>query len=124
MKLTKQEMKDKMLPILEKGKPINDIIFISRKMTYNDIVLGLWFCRPLGQKPIKKLFGLVTLATDDGYTGMNDKAFNDMLCNPIFGGDAICQLLFGCLAALEVYTESEIITVLDIQKEYGERYGY
>ena len=123
MSLTKQQMKDKMLPILEKGKPINDIIFMSRKMTYDDIVFGLWFCRPLGVNPIKKWFGFGTKRVDNNYTGMDDEPLNNMLCNPIFGGDYVCQLIFGCIAALEVYTESEILTVLDLQKEYGRRYG-
>jgi len=43
-----------------------------------------------------------------------------MVTNPILscGKDGLEQLLFVCLAALDVYTEEEIMTVFDLQKQW------
>jgi len=121
--MTKQELMDKIRPILEKGKPINDIIFISKKMTYYDIVYGLWFCRPIGHNPVRNFLGLRKKIKDDNYTGMSDEFINNMLLETeMWGGDYFCQLFFGCIAALDVYTEEEILTVLDVQRKFTEGY--
>ena len=110
---------DEIRPIITKGENINNIIFLSKKMTYDDIIMGLWFCRPLEEPATKSFLHKLLKDMDEfRYTGMNDKTLNDMLCEPIFGGDYICQLIFGCIAALEVYTEEEILKVLDAQKNY------
>ena len=112
MSQTKQELRDLITPILEKGKPINDIIFTSQKMTAFDICFMLKLLRPT-KKPFFD-------RGEDNTYGWSDEQINKMADNPVWGGDGIQQLIFGCIAALDVYTEDEIITVLNAQEAYSE----
>ena len=98
---TKQELINEIKPILERGKPINDIVFVSRKMTKLDVAMMLEFLRP----------------TKKG--GWEDKQLLNAFDTDMWGGDYFQQLLFGCIAALEVYTEDEIIKVFDVQQKYS-----
>lgn len=116
MQVNNQQLKDELKIILEKGKQINDIVFISKKMTRTDIAFMLWFLRPIE----KKKTYLSWKTKNDGYYGMEDDTVNNMLNEPIFGGDYVQQLVFGCIAALEVYTEDEILRVLEIQEIYAD----
>jgi len=113
--MSKQELKDQVRPILKKGKSINDIIFVSKKMTFLDIAMMLKFLRPTKEDCKPKLIGI-----DRKSYGMETKSIYDFVENPIItgGGDGLEQLVFGCVAALEVYTENEIITVLEAQQKF------
>ncbi len=107
--MTKQELINKIRPILEKGKSINDIIFISKKMGFFDIAFMLKIIRPeKGRFDFK----------DDNEYGWPTKSIYDMVENPCWGGDGFEQLVFGCVAALDVYTEDEILTVLEAQQQW------
>ena len=113
--MNKTEAKTILLPILEKGKSINDIIFISKKMTKLDISLMLLFLRPTWKPRVKvPWFGKRIKSS------MEDEGLNNMLNTPMFGGDGIQQLVFGCISALDVYTEAEILTVLAMQEKFAE----
>ena len=93
---TKQELMDKIRPIMEKGKPINDIIFMSKKMGIFDICWMLKMCRPtIEDIPKPKLFSL-SFKKQNEY-GWTAKSLYDMVENPVLtgGGDGLEQLLFG-----------------------------
>ena len=111
----KQKQTERIRPILAKGKPINDIIFVSKKMTEFDIAFTLILMRPTKEEATTKYRLTHHEQNDYGWTA---KQINDYADNPMWGGDGIAQLVFGCAAALEVYTEDEIMTVLDAKKEY------
>ena len=105
--------------ILEKGKPINDIIFLSKKMTFLDIALMLKWCRPTKadcRQDVGLWNNLLRREDKHEYGWDTDKLYN-LVDNPVLtgGGDGLQQLLFGCVAALDVYTEAEIATILNIQ---------
>ena len=113
--MSKQKYIDKIKPILEKGKPINDIIFVSKKMSFFDITFMLQLLRPTKKDCKPRL-----ISFDRKSYGMEAKSIYDFVENPIItgGGDGLEQLVFGCIAALEVYTEDEIVTVLEAQQQY------
>lgn len=116
--MSKQELMDKIRPILEKGKSINDIIFISKKMSAFDIAFMLKLLRPTKKDLKPRLIGI-----DRESYGMETKSIYDFIENPILtgGGDGLEQLVFGCVAALDVYTENEILTVLEAQQQWREK---
>jgi len=105
----------KVKPILEKGKAINDIIFVSKKMGTFDIAFMLMLLRPTKDNLKPKLFSFYK----ESNLGWPTKQIYDFVENPCWGGDGLEQLVFGCVAALEVYTENEILTVLEAQKEWS-----
>ena len=111
--MTKQELINKIRPILEKGKAINDIIFVSKKMAFFDIAFMLQMLRVPKSQCINKF-------KDHNQYGWEDKDLINMVENPVLtgGGDGFEQLLFGCIAALDVYTENEIVTVLETQQQW------
>ena len=110
-------MKTRIGKILDKGKSINDIIFYSKKMSDFDVAFTLLILRRTKEQQSAKY--RLTHHNHNDY-GWTDKCVNDYADNPMWGGDGIAQLVFGCIAALEVYTESEIIEILETRKEYHE----
>lgn len=81
-------------------------------MTIDDIVFMLWLCRP---EKTSRFFD----RKKDNWYGWSAKDLYDFVENPAWGvGDYFEQLLFGCIAALDVYTENEICTILDVIKQY------
>lgn len=108
---SKLEIKSEITKILEKGKPINDIIFYSKNMGYSDIAFMLQLCRP------EKKSNFFDRNPKNWY-GWSSKKLYDFVDNPMWGGDGFQQLLFGCVAALHVYTEDEIVTVLLKRQEF------
>jgi len=111
--MSKQDLMNKVRPILKKGKSINDIVFVSKKMAFFDIAFMLQMLRVPKSQSVNKF------KDQKGY-GLEDKHLINMVENPVItgGGDGLEQLLFGCIAALDVYTEDEIITVLEVQQEW------
>jgi len=115
--MSKQELIDKIRPILEKGKTINDLIFLSKKQTAADIVFMLWLLRP---EKGSSIFD----RRKSNECGWTTKQIYDFAENPAWGvGDYFEQLVFCCAAALDVYTEDEICTVLEAQKQWREEHN-
>ncbi len=120
--MNKQQLKDLIKPILEKGKLINDIIFVSQKMAYFDICFMLKLCRPVDSEYKTPKFFSFRWGEPKSAQGWESKDLYNMVENHVLTGgkDGLEQLLFGCIAALDVYTEDEILTILDAQLKYGE----
>ena len=112
--MSKQELMDKIRPILEKGKSINDIIFVSKKMGFFDIAFMLELLRPTKEDCKPRLISI-----DRKSYGWTTEQIYDFVENPCWGGDGFEQLVFGCVAALDVYTENEILTVLEAQQQWS-----
>lgn len=113
----KQKQIERVKPILSKGKMINDIIFVSKKISEFDIAFMLLIMRPTKEESKTKL---INIKFGKNTYGWNAKDIYNMAENPVLtgGGDGLEQLVFGCAAALDVYTEDEILTVLDAIKEF------
>lgn len=113
--MSKQELMDKIRPILEKGKTINDLIFLSKTQTAGDIVFMLSLLRP---EKGSSFFD----RRKSNECGWSTKQIYDFAENPAWGvGDYFEQLVFCCAAALDVYTEDEICTVLEAQLQWREK---
>ena len=112
LSLSKQELRQKIKPILAKGKTINDLCFLSKTQTLWDVAFMLQILRP---EKKSKFFD----RKEDNWYGWSTKDIYDFAENPGWGvGDYFEQLVFCCSAALDVYTEKEILTVLETQQEY------
>jgi len=111
--MTKQKLIDKIRPILQKGKTINDLIFLSKTQTAEDVMFMLLLLRP---EKGSSFFD----RRKSSECGWTTKEIYDFAENPGWGvGDYFEQLVFCCAAALDVYTENEIVTVLETQKEWS-----
>ena len=109
--MNQQKIIEKVRPILKKGKTINDLIFLSKTQTAEDIMFMLLLLRP---EKGSSFFD----RRKPNDCGWSTKQIYDFAENPGWGvGDYFEQLVFCVAAALDVYTENEIVTVLQAQKE-------
>jgi hypothetical protein len=115
---TKQQLKKEITPILSKGKAINDLIFVSKKITILDVAFMLKILKPTKEESKLRPFSKFRKNQEYGWTA---KQIYDMAENPVLTGgkDGLEQLVFACAAALEVYTEEEIMKIFEIQEAYG-----